>query len=161
MRLVPHNFVVVKGAGEKGCEYVEFNTDEHGMIKQNVRINQSNLIEWYCSEEHDSPPCLGGSTSHEAPIFACKESTSAARIEENSLENTTISDVLNVKGKGAHGFCLWCATDDSVYEAVKSMTLHNVGALVVVKLWEKKSIAGIITERDYLRKIIVQGRSSK
>ncbi|KAK6121655.1 hypothetical protein DH2020_044601 [Rehmannia glutinosa] len=89
------------------------------------------------------------------------ESTSAARIEEHGFESTTISDVLTAKGKGADGSWLWCTTDDSVYDAVKSMTQHNVGALVVVKPGEQKSVAGIITERDYLRKIIVQGRSSK
>ncbi|XP_071738025.1 CBS domain-containing protein CBSX3, mitochondrial-like [Rutidosis leptorrhynchoides] len=89
------------------------------------------------------------------------ESTSAARIEEHGFESTKISDVLNSKGKSADGSWLWCTTDDSVYDAVKSMTQHNVGALVVVKPGEKSSIAGIITERDYLRKIIVQGRSSK
>ncbi|XP_019178779.1 PREDICTED: CBS domain-containing protein CBSX3, mitochondrial-like [Ipomoea nil] len=94
-------------------------------------------------------------------MFACHESTSAARIEEHGFESTTISDVLKSKGKGADGSWLWCTTDDSVYDAVKSMTHHNVGALVVVKPGEQKSIAGIITERDYLRKIIVQGRSSK
>ncbi|KAI3508008.1 hypothetical protein L1887_23007 [Cichorium endivia] len=89
------------------------------------------------------------------------ESTSAARIEEHGFESTTISDILKGKGKGADGSWLWCTTDDSVYDAVKSMTQHNVGALVVVKPGEQSSIAGIITERDYLRKIIVQGRSSK
>eukprot|EP00249_Psilotum_nudum_P015370 c25291_g1_i1 orf=642-1001(-) len=41
------------------------------------------------------------------------------------------------------------------------MTQHNVGALLVVRPGAEDSIAGIITERDYLRKIIVQGRSSK
>ncbi|CAA0820528.1 CBS domain-containing protein CBSX3-mitochondrial [Striga hermonthica] len=96
---------------------------------------------------HDSPSCQGGYTIHEAPIFARLESTSAARIEEHGLESTTISDVLKVKGKGAYGFCLWCTTDANVYEAVKSMTQHNVGALVVVKPGEEKSIAGFITER--------------
>ncbi|KAL8225071.1 hypothetical protein R6Q57_017628 [Mikania cordata] len=89
------------------------------------------------------------------------ESTAAARIEEQGFESTKISDVLKAKGKGADGSWLWCTIDDSVYDAVKSMTQHNVGALVVVKPGEKSSIAGIITERDYLRKIIVQGRSSK
>ncbi|KAL6576972.1 CBS domain-containing protein cbsx3, mitochondrial [Orobanche minor] len=94
-------------------------------------------------------------------MFARQESTSPARIEEHGFESTTISDVLKAKGKGADGSWLWCATDDTVYDAVKSMTHHNVGALVVVKPGEEKSIAGIITERDYLRKIILQGRSSK
>lgn len=89
------------------------------------------------------------------------ESTSSARLEEHGFESTTISDVLSAKGKGADGSWLWCSTEDTVYDAVKSMTQHNVGALVVLKPGEEKSIAGIVTERDYLRKIIVQGRSSK
>ncbi|EPS63166.1 hypothetical protein M569_11621 [Genlisea aurea] len=88
-------------------------------------------------------------------------STSPDRIEEHGFESATISDILSTKGKAADGSWLWCTTDDTVYDAVKSMTQHNVGALVVVKPGEVKSIAGIITERDYLRKIIVQGRSSK
>ncbi|CAN0876877.1 CBS domain-containing protein CBSX3, mitochondrial [Linum grandiflorum] len=94
-------------------------------------------------------------------VFSRSESVSPARIEEHGFENTTIADVLTSKGKGADGSWLWCTVEDSVYDAVQSMTQHNVGALVVVKPGQQKSIAGIITERDYLRKIIVQGRSSK
>ncbi|KAJ6885219.1 CBS domain-containing protein CBSX3 [Populus alba x Populus x berolinensis] len=94
-------------------------------------------------------------------VFSRFESVSSARIEEHGFESTRIADILKKKGKGADGSWLWCTTDDTVYDAVKSMTQHNVGALVVVKPGEQKSIAGIITERDYLRKIIVQGRSSK
>ncbi|KAL4342849.1 hypothetical protein AHAS_Ahas11G0019500 [Arachis hypogaea] len=90
-----------------------------------------------------------------------ESSAAPARMEEHGFESTTISDILKVKGKSADGSWLWCTTNDSVYDAVQSMTQHNVGALVVVKSDEQKSIAGIITERDYLRKIIVQGRSSK
>lgn len=85
----------------------------------------------------------------------------SARIEEHGFESTTISDILSAKGKSADGSWLWCTMDDTVYDAVQSMTQHNVGALVVVKPGEQRSLAGIITERDYLRKIIVQGRSSK
>lgn len=94
-------------------------------------------------------------------VFARHESSPAARMEEHGFESTTISDVLSAKGKSADGSWLWCTTEDTVYDAVKSMTQHHVGALVVVKPGKEKSIAGIITERDYLRKIIVQGRSSK
>ncbi|XP_061347000.1 CBS domain-containing protein CBSX3, mitochondrial [Gastrolobium bilobum] len=93
--------------------------------------------------------------------FSRYESATPARIEEHGFESTTIEDILKAKGKGADGSWLWCNTEDTVYDAVKSMTQNNVGALVVVKPGEEKSIAGIITERDYLRKIIVQGRSSK
>ncbi|URD73396.1 CBS domain protein [Musa troglodytarum] len=49
--------------------------------------------------------------------------------------------------ESADGSWLWCTTDDTVYDAVKSMTQHNVGALVVVKPGEEKAIAGIVTER--------------
>ncbi|KAJ8768689.1 hypothetical protein K2173_023593 [Erythroxylum novogranatense] len=94
-------------------------------------------------------------------IFSRFESVSSARMEEHGFESTTIADILKAKGKSADGSWLWCTTDDTVYDAVKSMTQHNVGALVVVRPGAQKSIAGIITERDYLRKIIVQGRSSK
>ncbi|GAB4830298.1 CBS domain-containing protein cbsx3, mitochondrial [Ancistrocladus abbreviatus] len=94
-------------------------------------------------------------------IFSRFESVSTARMEEHGFENTTIADILKGKGKSADGSWLWCTTDDTVYDAVKSMTQHNVGALVVLRPGEQKSIAGIITERDYLRKMIVQGRSSK
>ncbi|XP_039128547.1 CBS domain-containing protein CBSX3, mitochondrial [Dioscorea cayenensis subsp. rotundata] len=94
-------------------------------------------------------------------VFSRFQSVSSARLEEHGFESTTISDILKAKGKNADGSWLWCTTNDTVYDAVKSMTQHNVGALVVVKPEEEKAIAGIITERDYLRKIIVQGRSSK
>lgn len=95
--------------------------------------------------------------------FARYESTESARLDDHGFEKTTISDILKTKGKSADGSWLWCKTDDTVYDAVKSMTQNNVGALLVVKPGEQseKSIAGIISERDYLRKIIVQGRSSK
>ncbi|KAJ1697739.1 hypothetical protein LUZ63_006251 [Rhynchospora breviuscula] len=112
---------------------------------------------------------LGGS-GRSLVVFAQSrfQSSSAAgapaagtRLEESGFESTTIADILKGKGKSADGSWLWCTTDDTVYDAVQSMTQHNVGALVVVKPGEQKAIAGIITERDYLRKIIVQGRSSK
>jgi IMP dehydrogenase len=48
--------------------------------------------------------------------------------------------------------------DASVYEAVKMMAEHHIGALVVM---EGAAIAGIVTERDYARKIVLMDRSSK
>ncbi|XWS24380.1 hypothetical protein CRYUN_Cryun28dG0097000 [Craigia yunnanensis] len=44
---------------------------------------------------------------------------------------------------------------------MKNMVKHNIGSLVVLKPGEQQHIAGIITERDYLKKIIGQGRSPK
>jgi CBS domain-containing protein len=89
------------------------------------------------------------------------QATTKESLEEHGFESTTIADILKEKGQQADGSWLWCSVDDTVYDAVKSMTAHNVGALLVVKSGAEKKLAGIITERDYLRKIIVQGRSSK
>ncbi len=47
---------------------------------------------------------------------------------------------------------------DSVYTTLERMALHDVGALVVFK---GESVAGLFTERDYARKVILQDRSSR
>ncbi|MEW5957821.1 MAG: CBS domain-containing protein [Chloroflexota bacterium] len=53
---------------------------------------------------------------------------------------------------------VWTVTPDtSVYETLQMMADKNVGALVVV---EADKVVGIISERDYARKVILQGKSS-
>lgn len=65
-----------------------------------------------------------------------------------------VSDVL--RSKGSHIFSI--RSEASVYDAVKEMVAHNVGALLVL---DSDGVKGIITERDYLREIVLQGRTSK
>ena len=48
--------------------------------------------------------------------------------------------------------------DETVYNALKLMAKKEIGAVVVV---EKKKMVGILSERDYARKIILKGKSSK
>ena len=65
----------------------------------------------------------------------------------------TVRDVLAQKGHVVHGI----EADVSVREAVRIMAEHNIGALVVR---DGGKLVGIVTERDYARKIVLKGRTS-
>lgn len=64
-----------------------------------------------------------------------------------------VSDIL--QSKGSNIYSVTC--DVSVYEALKIMGEKNIGALLVM---ENEKLMGIISERDYARKIILKGKSS-
>jgi CBS domain-containing protein len=54
---------------------------------------------------------------------------------------------------------LWHAKpDDTVFDTLKVLAEHEVGALVVM---EGGRLVGIVSERDYTRKVALQGRNSK
>ena len=67
---------------------------------------------------------------------------------------TTIGMVLKQKT----GPVAFIAPDASVYQAVEMMAERQVGALLVM---EAGVLIGIISERDYARKVILMGHSSK
>lgn len=68
---------------------------------------------------------------------------------------TTAAQILTAKGSAT---VYSIAPSASVYDAVKLMADRGIGALLVL---EGDTIVGIITERDYARKIILMGRTSK
>lgn len=65
-----------------------------------------------------------------------------------------VRNILDSKGND-----VWSvSSNDSVFEAIKMMAEKKVGALPVI---DNKKVSGMISERDYARKVILQGRSSE
>ncbi len=66
----------------------------------------------------------------------------------------TVGQVLRTKG---HGF-ITIGPDASAFDALDVMAEKNLGALLVV---ENGRLIGVFSERDYARKVILKGKSSK
>ena len=66
----------------------------------------------------------------------------------------TVKDILEAKGHHV----ISITPETTVFESLKIMADKNVGALVVL---EGDSVAGIMSERDYARKVILHGKSSR
>ncbi len=65
-----------------------------------------------------------------------------------------VCDLLHDKGRD-----VWSLTPDAtVYEAIDQMAQKGVGALLVM---EGERLVGIISERDYARKVILKGKASR
>jgi CBS domain-containing protein len=67
---------------------------------------------------------------------------------------TTIKQILDTKG-----YAVWSIhPQESVFAAIQQMAEKEVGALVVL---EGDAVVGIISERDYARKVVLKGRVSR
>ena len=66
----------------------------------------------------------------------------------------TVSALLHLKGSE-----VWSVPPETaVYEAIKLMADKNIGAVLVIS---GGKLSGVFTERDYTRKVILQGKTSK
>jgi CBS domain-containing protein len=67
---------------------------------------------------------------------------------------TSVQDILSAKGG-----TVWSVTPETpVIDALRMMAEKNVGAVLVC---QGSKVAGILSERDYARKVVLMGRSSK
>ena len=67
---------------------------------------------------------------------------------------TTIADILGSR----RGTVISIGSTASVHDALIQMDEHNVSALLVM---DKGKLVGIVSEKDYARKVVLQGRTSK
>jgi len=67
----------------------------------------------------------------------------------------TVRDLLNAKGHAVFSI----TPEASVYDALKLMADRNVGAILV--LAADGRMAGILSERDYARKVVLRGQTSR
>jgi len=65
-----------------------------------------------------------------------------------------VKDILDAKGYLVHSV----TPNTTVYSAIEQMCQKNIGGVLIV---EDGKLAGIFTERDYARKLILKGKSSK
>ena len=73
---------------------------------------------------------------------------------EQLLAYRPLRELLAAKSQAIHA----AKPADSVYSALESMAKHGIGFLVVL---DGSRLAGVLSERDYARKVVVKNRSSK
>jgi CBS domain-containing protein len=66
----------------------------------------------------------------------------------------SVKDILETKGYDCHTV----DPEATVYETLKKMAGHNIGAVIVA---QNDKIIGIFSERDYARKVVLMGKTSR
>lgn len=66
----------------------------------------------------------------------------------------TVATLLDGKGRKVY----WTSPDTMVFEAIKELATRDIGALLVM---ESGRLIGVFSERDYTRKIVLLGRTSR
>lgn len=67
----------------------------------------------------------------------------------------TVRDLIKHKGDAVYSV----RPDDTVYQALTVMAEKNIGAVMVID--ERGALVGVLSERDYARKVVLVGQTSK
>lgn len=97
---------------------------------------------------------MAGIVPEERKAAQSDPGVAGSREEGFSVSKTTVRELLARKKQGTYTI----GSGASVLDAIRLMAEKNVGALIVVD-WGK--VAGVISERDYARKVILTGKTSR
>jgi CBS domain-containing protein len=75
-------------------------------------------------------------------------------VQRKEVPMSRVADILARKGSDV----LTVDNATTVYDAISKMVEANVGSVIVT---DRDAVCGIFTERDYLRRIVLQGRTSR
>ena len=121
-------------------------------LAQPVLFLRYNSPIWH-SRNRTSRKCVHQRSIGELPRVILAIGRSYAN-EENGGGMKTIKHIMRLKGRD-----MWTTSPDaSVYEALKVMAEKDIGAMPVL---DGQKLVGIFSERDYARKVILKGKSSK
>jgi CBS domain-containing protein len=103
---------------------------------------------------HPPPYLFSGKSAFTVSNYGFCMIPEAAMSNTNELVKTlTVNHLLTSKGKA-----VWAIRPhETVYTALQLLAAKNVGALVVL---DGDTLVGILSERDYARKVVLQGKSS-
>jgi CBS domain-containing protein len=86
--------------------------------------------------------------------MTCRLSISSKKLSQEETTMKTVKEILLTKKTAV----ISIAPDVTVFDALKLMAEKNIGALPVM---DGEKLLGILSERDYARKVILEGKSSK
>src|SRR5262249_55816282 len=95
-----------------------------------------------------------GCTSRHSNTCSDERARTSAPLLRAMIPTGTIHEILNQKGGQAWSI----GPEATVFEAIGLMSEKNIGALLVVR---QGKLVGILSERDYTRKVALHGKSSK
>lgn len=126
-----------------------------GDVREPVKYPQ--ILFWKLRAEYTNHRCDRFETpitpAVHVPALDCADSD-APETEDAVKVFDQVELLLRRKGSQVHAI----APDSTVYEALAKMAEYGIGALVVM---DGAELVGIFSERDYARKVILAGRSSK
>jgi len=156
--------LILEGKMSKDTQIKEVMTSDVMVVRPNFTLNECSAMIAESGKRH-LPVCdlLGASIDEDVRMIGMVSATdivkqiSKINPKEVPVLLETVGDVFEWMGRSSSEEC-YVQTNDTVFKALQLMKKHNIGAVFVT---ENQALAGIFGERDYVKNIILKGRTSK